>query len=430
MAAMDLVIIISNLPRKDISVVGLEQGRVALSGSDGTCLLVANGLARRGYDIACISPGTQLRSARFRALSDCPDASIIRKARRVLWWFKGDYETLRWLNAAGVRPYVRFGNPITYQQIRWLEQGRVSGIIMVSDNLRCPFYHTPAHRRLGRIYNPVNPFYLTAREDAPNRYENQRVVFTGHLSERKGAHRVLQMWPDVRRQLPNAHLTVVGSAKLYGDDWEVGDMGLAEPAFEENYVLPLITEFGSLETAGVTFAGLLPANAIIALCRQSAVGLVNFNWGGSLETFCVVAVEMLANKLPVLSFARGALPETIGRSGGAVLLRSPSLEAAAEQLASMLKDSDRLSRLGEVGYDYVARHYSLEHILDRWEMFLESSPDQFERLSGPWAGPTGMRYQMARIVRLLGIGGAYQAAIEKAKVVRSLLRSARRSLSS
>lgn len=167
-------------------------------------------------------------------------------------------------------------------------------------------------------------------------------MFTGHLAERKGAHRVLQMWPLVRRQMPEAQLIVVGSAQLYGANWQVGKFGVAGQEFEETYIASLITEFGSLEAAGVAFVGLLSANAIRTLYRQSAIGLVNFNWGGSSETFCMSAIEMLADRLPVLSFARGALPETIEPSGGAVLLRSPCLSAAANQLVRLLQDPERL----------------------------------------------------------------------------------------
>ena len=417
--APELGVVITKLPRRQVSLAGFEQGHEALSGSDGSCLLVANGLARRGYRVVCSTPGTQLLDTQMYNVSESLDAlDQLRPGNPVLWCYKGDDETLVALNAHDFRPFVWFHNPVTYEKIHWLEEGRVSGIIMISDAERCPFYHAPVRDRLGRIYNPLSPFYRISRENAPGRYQSQQVVFTGHLSERKGAHRVLQMWPLVRRQLPSARLIVVGSTKLYGEDWQVGSLGVAEPAFEARYIRPIVDQFGSLEKAGVTVAGLLGADSMRTLYRQSALGIVNFNWQGSLEGFCISAIEMLADQLPVFSFARGALPETIGPTSGAVLLRSPDITLAANRLAAMLQEPEYLSQLGAKGRDYVLEHYSLEHILDQWEICLQSPPGELDRLSGSWAGPVGLRYQAARTVRALGLGGAYQTAAEKAKVVR------------
>lgn len=412
---MDLTVIINKLPRKQISVAAYEQGKEPLSGSDGAFLLVANGLAYRGHNVVCISPGTKLQDTYFQNIS-WPEK--LDKNQKVLWCYKGDNETLIRLKESEIRPYLWLHNPIGYAPMYWLAQNYLSGVIVVSDTERCPYYHVPISNRLGRIYNPVNPFFLKLNVNNPNRYQSQKVVFTGHLSERKGAHRVLQMWPMVRRQLADAQLIMVGSAKLYGVNWQVGRFGVAAPEFEEAYIAPLITEFGSLKAAGVTFAGLLSASAIRTLFGQSAMGIVNFNWSGSLETFCMSAVEMLADRLPVLSFARGALPETIGSSGGAILLHSPSLSTAANQLVSLLQNPDRLMQLGNRGHDYVIKHYALEHILDQWEILLQAPPDRLDELSGRWAGPTGLQYQLARIAKVSGLGQPYQTAIEMAKRIR------------
>lgn len=69
------------------------------------------------------------------------------------------------------------------------------------------------------------------------------------------------------------------------------------------------------------------------------------------------------------------------------------------------------------------KNYALEHILDQWEMLLYAPPDRLDTLSDVWAGPTGARYQLARVVKLFGLGQPYQAAIEKARKVRHWLRS-------
>ena len=50
--------------------------------------------------------------------------------------------------------------------------------------------------------------------------------------------------------------------------------------------------------------------------NEASLGFINFNWDSFTETFCCAAMEILATELPVFSYAAGALPETLGQTGG------------------------------------------------------------------------------------------------------------------
>jgi len=307
--------------------------------------------------------------------------------------------------------------PVSDSSTCLLEKGDIAGLIVVSDLTRLPHLHSRAHRRLGRVYNPLNPFFARPLRSDAARYRSLNVAFAGYMGESKGAHRVLQLWPYVREALPGATLAMAGSHKLYADSCRAGEFGVAAPEFEECYVRPLVDQFGSLECAGIEFTGLLSPGSLRGLYQRSALGFVNFNWDAFTETFCCVATEMLATQLPVFSFAAGALPETIGQSGGAVLCDHPDPERAASVVVDLLKDPQRLQRLGEAGRRYVTSRYDLDRIADCWERLLAGNQADLERASGEWGYRRGVRYWVERTASRLGAGRALACA-------KSILKSA------
>jgi glycosyltransferase involved in cell wall biosynthesis len=54
------------------------------------------------------------------------------------------------------------------------------------------------------------------------------------------------------------------------------------------------------------------------------------------EGFCVPLVEAMASDVPVLAYAAGAVPETLGGAG--VLFAPKDLELAAEMMATLVYD--------------------------------------------------------------------------------------------
>lgn len=420
----NLLFVLPGLPRSEISVRGIVEGREAVSGSHSSFLLVADGLAGRGHRVG-VWPGSSstVTDTAARVFGDLREAlEWAGPAPVVVWCSWGDARTLRLLHAAGQRPLMWLQVDIERTFRQWLEQGWIVGIIAVSDLTRLTSLRSAAHRRLGRAYNPLNPFYAEQLENGVARYHSERVVFAGYLGESKGAHRLLQMWPCVLKQLPGATLTIAGSGRLYGQDRHLGPFGVAEPEFERRYLQPLADRFGSLEAAGLRLAGLLAPVDLRELYQGAALGLVNLNWEGSTETFCCTAVEMLAVRTPVLSFARGGLPETIGRSGGAVLLRNSDLQAAAAEIVCLLQDPHRLAALGETGRGYVQNRYRLEDIVNHWAHLLSGSVDDLSRRTGDWGYDRTARYWIERVCGLLGSGKALDMGLAAARRVRGLMR--------
>jgi glycosyltransferase involved in cell wall biosynthesis len=313
------------------------------------------------------------------------------RAGKVVWLAYGDESIFARLSALDVQPLVWNHLPVSRSERSWLEDERISGLVTVSDTCRVPLLRSPRHDRVGRVYNPLAPLFAEQIAGVSDRFERHVVVYAGAAGPTKGLHRLLQMWQHVHRTDSRAKLILAGTGRLYGNNRSLGRRGVADPDFENRYVEPLVAEFGSLESAGIEVAGLLNPADLRNLYSSSSLGVVNPNWSEYTETFCCAAVEMIGTGLPVFSVARASLPETIGRSGGALLTQTESVRRAAGELTALLSDSQRLARLGAAGRQFVVAEYGWDTIVDDWEVLLAHGPE-IEPLSGAWRGPRSAKY--------------------------------------
>ncbi len=418
--AQRCLFVIRNLPRARVSVSAVIAGEEALSGSHVATLLVAEGLARRGFEIGVyIVHGQELVDKTFRSFPDLTAAAAWIGRDPTVWASYGDDAILTTIGASGLRPIIWAHLPLTASDKRALEGGSATGVITVSDGVRTPLLRTRQHRRVGRIYNPLAPSFTAPTSSDANRYANRTVVYVGAAGVTKGLHRVLEMWRFVRRADSNAKLLLAGTGKLYGQERSLGPHGIANPEFESRYVSPLVDEFGSLAAAGIEPLGLLTPLELLDLYSRTSLGVVNMNWREYFETFCCAAVEMLAAGLPVFSVSRGALPETIGRSGGAFLTRREDPGGAAADFCALLSNPRRLASMGGAGREFVRTEYDWGHVVDQWARLLERD-GEIKILDGPWRGPTSARYYLERSAGRMNAGWLLDAA---ASAVRRIRRS-------
>ena len=75
-------------------------------------------------------------------------------------------------------------------------------------------------------------------------------------------------------------------------------------------------------------------------------------------------LEAMATGTPVVQPRRGAYIETIGRTGGGLLVE-PTIDALAEGILTLWKDPDRARELGRSGQQAVGAHYSVAREADR-----------------------------------------------------------------
>jgi glycosyltransferase involved in cell wall biosynthesis len=399
-----VLFVILGLPRPLISVRGLVTGQEPMSGTHSTTLLVADGLAQRGWDVGMLTlDGGRLADTSIVTFSDLQQAHSWLGNNRAVWSYHGPAGIMERLREVNIRPVVWSHIDLTPEISDWLDQDWITGVVTVSDFCRLALLHQSKHRRIGRIYNPLNPFYADDGGTWATEPGHQRqAVFSGYIGESKGAHRVFQCWGHVRRALPDAQLVVAGSAKLYRDDASIGPFGVAKPEFEERYIYPLVQDFGSLEKAGVRLVGLLSPVELRALYRRSSLGVINLNERNATESFSCSGVEMAACGLRVFSVASAALPETVGFTGNAVLVNRPAQLVPA--FIDALRRPKDLKNI-EVQRQQVRDRYRLSRIVDYWEELLLAPADRFYDLAGPWQYNKNFRYVVKKMLARIHAGG-------------------------
>lgn len=418
---MRALFVIRELPRPEVSVAGVISGSESLSGTHTSGLLVAEALAQRGHSVGlCILHGQRIANTAIKYFPTVDAGAEWVQDGRVIWLSYGDQIILAALESVGLSPTVWTHLPVTRSERQWLERGRIRGLITVSDTCRMPLLRSRKHAQVGRIYNPLAPVFHESVGGEPARYESHVAVYAGAAGPSKGLHRVLEMWNCIRKIDGKARLLLAGTGRLYGETRQLGRFGLASPAFEARYVVPLVQEHGSLCGAGIEAVGLLSPVELRKVYEGSSLGVVNMNWSEYTETFCCAATEMLATGLPVFSVARGALPETIGRTGGAVLVKRSSLPNAAVQFASLLGNPDKLEAMGCAGRQYVRTEYHLNHIVDKWEQVIIQGSG-FEGLSGNWRGPASAQYLAERLAGRLGAPWLIETPAAVLRQVRRML---------
>ena len=158
----------------------------------------------------------------------------------------------------------------------------------------------------------------------PGREERRpTVVFVGRADDpRKNVRLLLQAWPQVRSQLPDTTLRLVGRAP-------------AEP-------LP----------AGVEATGEV-ASVADELRRASLFVLPSLQ-----EGFGIVVAEALASGTPVVVTPCGGPEELVRASGAGTVLADFEPGTLAEALVTALEDAERLAEQGMRGRVYVEAHHS------------------------------------------------------------------------
>lgn len=416
---MDIAFILWPNKYRNFRLDDVLTGERGVSGTILRSIHIPSELQKKGHTVSLYYTGLEFErdadlSVRYFKSNDDLVAALSRTSHDHIIWFFHRLEDISaelgkrycvWLSTGN---HLRIGNG----DISPVHAKNLTGVIFVSATQREDFRHFVDFNRFYYIHNPIPSHFMSDTHCAKSKRPS--LLFVGHLSEVKGAHSLLQVWRLIRRESEDITLTVVGGRRLYGSDYNVGSFGLAAPEFEEAYIKPLVREFGSLDAANIHFAGVLHPKEMLSLFGQTWLGIVNMNWFGSLETFCQSGTQMLANGLPVVSYARGALPETLGRSGGAFLLRNPDIQETARAILDLLSRPDELSQAGERGRRFALENYNTDKIVSNWEALL-TNPDEYRKTMELYPDLTRTYRSLAKdVVRQLGkvgLQGAFFATL-------------------
>ncbi len=170
--------------------------------------------------------------------------------------------------------------------------------------------------------------------------EGKRVLLTvTRLQRRKGIDIVLEAMPRILTQIPDLHYLIVGE----GEERERLEKMTADLGLQKH----------------VTFAGGIPRGGLNAYFNAGDLFVMPSRTDPpDVEGFGIVFLEANACGLPVIGSNSGGIPSAIvdGETGYIVPEESPGL--LAERIIELLRDPDRMCRLGRQGRERVLREAS------------------------------------------------------------------------
>jgi len=152
------------------------------------------------------------------------------------------------------------------------------------------------------------------------------VLFLGRKTEAKGVQRLLDAWPAIRRAFPQSTVVFMGPS-------------------DGRYEIPSNGSIIDIDDADES-----EKEDAIAACDLLCVP-------SDGESFGLVYFEAWARAKPVVAIDQPALRETIGQSGGGLLVQ-PRADDVAAAVVQLLGDTAMRTEMGHLGREFALRHHA------------------------------------------------------------------------
>ena len=204
-----------------------------------------------------------------------------------------------------------------------------------------PFAVIPNGVDLSRFAGPVPPSSVRAEFGIPS--DAPMVGVIARLEAEKGHRFLLEAWPAVLRQAPDAWLLIVGEGS------------------EADALRAQAASLGRSVARRIAFTG--RREDISSLTAELCVAVLP----SLREAQGISILEAMARRRPVVATSVGGIPEVItsGVDGLLVLPEDPAALAGA--VGALLADPALRERIGEAGYRTVAERYSIDAQVHRIE---------------------------------------------------------------
>jgi phosphatidylinositol alpha-1,6-mannosyltransferase len=188
----------------------------------------------------------------------------------------------------------------------------------------------------------VNHFCPDPATPKPAGWEGKINILTvGRLQRRKGQDMMIRALPELAKAFPNINYAIIGGGK-------------ERPALEH-----LTNELGVTEH--VEFLGEVNDTQMTACYRHCDLfALPNRRVGNDDEGFGMVLLEAQACGRPVLAGASGGTRETLEDGVTGIMVDCTAPENIADAVAKLLRDLEKLERMGLAGRQHVENRFSWE----------------------------------------------------------------------
>lgn len=186
------------------------------------------------------------------------------------------------------------------------------------------------------IYNGVDT--RAFRPQPVDRAENE-ILYVGSLHRRKGIFELMQAWPLVTNQIPQATLSIVGRIP----EGQAGEVITRD-------LLKLMPESARWS---VRFAGYVPHEQLPWWYSRSAVAV----FPSHAEAFGLTCAEAMACSTAVVMTCKGSGPELVEDGVSGLLVEPSDIEALAGAIVRLLRNPELRRELGTNAHQRVLQRF-------------------------------------------------------------------------
>lgn len=179
------------------------------------------------------------------------------------------------------------------------------------------------------------------------------VVCVSRLMARKGQDTLIEVWPEVLKKVPDAHLLIVGGGSL--------KQSLHKKTFDNNVHTSVIIT-GAVDWKELP--GFYAAGDVFAMPVRTR------NLGFDVEGLGIVYLEASATGIPVIAGNSGGAPEAVFDGVTGFVLNPNNQMILAEKIIELLLNKELSNRLGKQGRSWIekqwqwpSRHLQLKNLL-------------------------------------------------------------------
>ena len=180
------------------------------------------------------------------------------------------------------------------------------------------------------------------------------VVCVSRLMPRKGQDTLIDLWPEVLKQVPNAHLLIVGGGPY--------KQHLHKQMFD-NEVHQSVTITGSVSWNELP--GFYAAGDVFAMPVRTR------NLGFDVEGLGIVYLEASACGLPVIAGSSGGAPDAVVNGVTGFVVDGENDQEIASAAINLLKDIDGARAMGQAGRGWIIENWRWEIWSKRFNQLLE-----------------------------------------------------------
>lgn len=199
------------------------------------------------------------------------------------------------------------------------------------------------NKPIAYISNPIDTDFFKPIESKDG--HKNRIVFAGTVCEKKGVRQLIQSFPFVKKEFPDATLEV------YGRDWFFPDGSSYIKMLKEKE----IPQLGELEK-DIHFNGLVSYNDIPQVYAEAAVCV----FPSHMETQGLVAPEAMAMQKVVVFTKYGPGPEAIVDLVTGLLCDPYNPKDIAEKIIWVFSNAEKTKEIAEKARDFASKKYGLE----------------------------------------------------------------------